>query len=81
MMSSVPMTLEQIVEATKQLPREQVAELVDHLTLSLHHAMDLTVEGAWKTEVTRRIKEIQNDQVQGIPGEEVSARIRQITGR
>ena len=43
---------------TRQLPLEQVAELVDHLTLSLHHAVDPSVESAWKTEVTQRVKVI-----------------------
>ena len=81
MINTVPMTLDQIVEETKQLPREQVAELVDHLTLSLHQAMEPAVETAWKTEVAKRVQEIQSGQVQGIPGEEMSARIRQIVGR
>jgi putative addiction module component (TIGR02574 family) len=75
------MTLDQIVEETRQLTREQVAELVDYLTLSLHQAMEPDVETAWKTEVNRRVAEIQSGQVQGIPGEEVSARIRQLVGR
>jgi putative addiction module component (TIGR02574 family) len=75
------MTLHQIVEETRQLPREQVAELVDQLTLLLHQAMEPAVETAWKTEVGRRVEEIQSGRVQGIPGEEVSARIRQIVGR
>jgi len=77
----MPLTLEQIVEETRQLPREQVAELVDNLTLSLHQAMDPAVETAWKTEVARRVEEIQTGKVRGIPGEEVSARIRKIVGR
>jgi len=75
------MTLDQIVEETRQLTREQVAELVDYLTLSLHQAMEPDVETAWKTEVNRHVAEIQSGQVQGIPGEEVSARIRQLVGR
>jgi putative addiction module component (TIGR02574 family) len=81
MFGPVPMTLDQIFEETRQLPREQVAELVDHLTLSLHQAMEPAVENAWKCEVAQRVEEIRNGQVQGIPGEEMSARIRQIVGR
>ena len=75
------MTLDQIVEETRRLPREQVAELVDHLTLSLHQAMDPAVETAWKTEIARRVEEIQTGKVQGISGEEVSAHVRKIVGR
>ena len=81
MLIIVPTTLDQIVEETKQLPREEVAELVDHLTLSLHQAMEPAVETVWKTEVSQRVAEIQSGRVQGIPSEEVSARIRQIVGR
>jgi putative addiction module component (TIGR02574 family) len=73
------MTLDQIVEETRQLTREQVAELADCLTLS-HQAMEPGVETTWKTEAARRVAEIQSGQVQGIPGEEVSARIRKIGG-
>jgi len=75
------MTLNQIVEETRQLPREQVAELVDQLTLDLHQAMEPALESAWKSEIAQRVTEIQAGQVQGIPGAEVSARIRQIVGR
>lgn len=81
MNNTVTMTLDQIVEATRQLPRGQVAELVDELTLRLHQAIDQSVEIAWKKETSRRIAEIQSGQVQGIPMEEVSERIRAIVGR
>jgi putative addiction module component (TIGR02574 family) len=75
------MTLDQIFEETRQLPREQVAQLVDHLTLSLHQAMEPAVETAWKTEVSRRVEVIQSGKSEGIAGEEVSARIRLVVGR
>jgi putative addiction module component (TIGR02574 family) len=75
------MTLDQIVEETRQLSREQVAELMDQLTLSLHQAMEPAVETAWKTEVSRRVEEIRSGKAQGILGEEVSARVRKIVGR
>jgi putative addiction module component (TIGR02574 family) len=39
------------------------------------------VETAWKTEVSRRVEEIRSGKAQGIPGEEVSARVRKIVGR
>lgn len=77
----MPITLDQIVEEARRLPREQVAELVDRLTLTLHQAMDPAVEDAWKVEAQRRVAEIESGRVQGIPGEEVSARVRRIVGR
>ncbi len=77
----MPITLDQIVEEARRLPREQVAELVDRLTLTLHQAMDPAVEDAWKEEARRRVAEIESGSVQGVPGEEVSARVRRIVGR
>ena len=74
------MTLDEIVEETKDWPPEQVGELVDRLTEDLH-ASDPEIEAAWKTEVNRRIEEIQSGKVQGIPAEEVSARIQKILQR
>jgi len=79
MLSTVPMTLDQIVEETRQLTREQVAELVERLAEDLH-ASDPETDAAWKTEVDRRVSEIQSGQVQGIPLEESFARIRKIAG-
>ena len=39
------------------------------------------IEGAWKTEVDRRIAEIQAGKVRGIPADESLARIRKLIGR
>ncbi len=76
----MPLTLEQIVEEARHWPPEKVGELVGRLTEDLH-ASDPEIEAAWKTEIARRIEEIQTGKVQGIPGEEVSSRIRRILGR
>ena len=72
--------MEQIVEETRRWTPEKVGELVGRLTEGLH-ASDPETEAAWKTEINRRIEEIQAGTVQGIPGEEVSARIRHMLGR
>jgi putative addiction module component (TIGR02574 family) len=77
----MPMTLDQIIEEARRLPREQVADLVDRLTLELHQTIDPSVEEAWKQETRRRLEEIESGRVQGVPGDEVSARIRKIMGR
>lgn len=74
-------TVDQIVKEAQRLPREQIAELVDRLTRSLHETIDSPVEDAWKAETRRRIAEIEKDEVQGISGDEVSARVRKIVGR
>ena len=74
------MTMDQILEEIRHWPPEKVGELAGRLTEDLH-AGDPEVEAAWKTEIARRVEEIQSGKVQGIPGEEVSARVRKIVGR
>jgi putative addiction module component (TIGR02574 family) len=74
------MTLDEIVEETRHWPPERVGELVGRLTEDLHTS-DPETETAWKTEIDRRIEEIQSGKVKGIPAEEVSARIRKILAR
>jgi putative addiction module component (TIGR02574 family) len=76
----MPITLDQIVEETRHWPPEKVGELVERLSGDLH-ACEPEMEAAWQTEVGRRIEEIQSGKVRGVPGEEVSARIRKIIGR
>jgi len=76
----MPMTLDQIVEETRQLPTDVVAELVDRILLARHGGIEPEVEAAWKTEIDRRIEEIETGKVQGIPVEESLARIRKIAG-
>jgi putative addiction module component (TIGR02574 family) len=74
------LTLDQIVEEARQLPREQVAELVDRLTFELHDEPDTKIDAAWAEEVERRLAEIRSGKVKPIPGEEVMARARKIVG-
>ncbi|MHB8519443.1 MAG: addiction module protein [Limisphaerales bacterium] len=76
----MPLTLEQIVEETSQLPADVVAELVDRILLARHGGIEPDVKAAWKTEVHRRVEEIESGKVQGIPAEESLARIRKIMG-
>jgi putative addiction module component (TIGR02574 family) len=76
----MPITLDEIVEETKHWPPEQVGELVDHLTEDLHTSAP-EIEAAWKTEVDRRIAEIESGKVKGVPLEESLARIQKILKR
>jgi len=75
------MTLDQIVEETCRLPRQQIAELVDKLTMSLHQAIEPSVETAWKEMVAARVAEIRSGNVEGISGAKVSEQIAKIVGR
>jgi putative addiction module component (TIGR02574 family) len=80
MMALVAITLEQIVEETRHWPPEKVGELVVRLTEDLHTS-DTQTTTAWKTEIDRRIEEIQAGKVQGIPAEEVFEKARRILQR
>ena len=75
------LTLDQIVEEAQQWPDDVVADLVDRLMLARHGVSDPALNPAWRSAVSRRVEEIRSGQVAGIPGEVVSARIRQIVGR
>jgi putative addiction module component (TIGR02574 family) len=75
----MPITLDEIVEETKNWPPERVGELVDRLTEDLHGS-DPEIEAAWKNEVGRRIAEIESGKVEGVPFEESLARARKIAG-
>ena len=69
------------MEETRRLPRQQMAELVDRLTLSLHQAMEPRVESEWREVVSGRVAEIRSGSVEGISGDEISERIGKIVGR
>lgn len=76
----MPMTLDSIVEETRHLPADVVAELVDRILGARHGGVEPGIEQAWKDETHRRLAEIESGKVDGIPGEEVSARIRKKLG-
>ena len=57
-----------------------MGELVGRLTEDLHTS-DPETEAVWRTEIDRRVEEIQSGRVKSIPAEEVFARIRRTFGR
>ena len=76
----MPITLDQIVEETREMPAEVVAELVDRIMIARHGGIEPAAAEAWKAEVDRRIAEIESGQVKGVPLEESLARARKIAG-
>lgn len=56
------MTLDQIVEETRQWPPAKVGELIERLTEDLHYC-EPEIEAAWQNEIARRIKEIPSGKV------------------
>ena len=76
----MPITLDQIVEETRQLPADVVAKLVDRILVARHGGIEPEVEAAWKTEIDRRVAQIEAGTAQGIPVEDSLAGIRKIAG-
>lgn len=75
------LTLDQIVEETRQWPEDTVAELVDRIIVAKHGGLSPEREAAWAEAAARRSAEIDSGQEKLVPGHEVSARIRRIVGR
>ena len=76
----MPISLDQIVEETRMLPAETVAELIDRIMVARHGGVDPSAAAAWKAETDRRIKEIEAGQVEGVPLENSLARARSLAG-
>jgi len=76
----MPITLDEIVEETREMPAEVVTELVDRIMAARYGGVEAPVAAAWKTEIDRRIAEIEAGKVQGVPLEESLARARRIAG-
>ena len=78
---TMSMTIDQIVEETRSLPHDVVAEMVDRILLTMHGGQEAEKASAWSDTVQRRVAEIRSGQVTGIPGGVTAAKIRSIVGR
>ncbi len=74
----MPVSIEQIVEETREMPGEVVAELIDRILAARHGGIEPSVAQSWKAEADRRIVEIESGNVKGVPLEESLARARKI---
>jgi len=77
----VAMSVAQIVSEVRQLPREQAAELFDRLLVENLVRPDNEIDAAWRTEIQRRIADIQSGKETGVDGDKVMAELRKIVGR
>jgi hypothetical protein len=75
------MTIEQIVEETKQLPSDVVVDLVDRIMLAKFGADDPVNDAALRRTAQRRLAELESGCVKGVPLEETLAKARAILGR
>lgn len=76
----MPITLDQIVEETREMPAEVVAELVDRIMVARHGGIESSVAESWKAEISRRVAEIDSGTSKTVPLEESLARARKIAG-
>lgn len=74
----MPITLDEIVEETRQLPPDVVAELMDRIMLARHGDIEPQIEEAWKQEVRRRLAEHESGEGIVVSAEEMKARLRRI---
>ena len=72
--------LAELKQKAAQLSENERAELALQLIESLDGESDTGVNEAWKSEVARRIGQIDRGEVQLIPGDEVFARLRRKLG-
>jgi putative addiction module component (TIGR02574 family) len=70
----------EIVEEARQLPYGERAELIEQLIADSAKDLDPEIEKAWGDEALRRIKEIEEGKVKGIPLDEALARVRKTVG-
>jgi putative addiction module component (TIGR02574 family) len=75
------LTMDQIVEETRQWPEDAVADLVDRIFRAKYGDAPQSVEAAWHDEIHRRIADLESGRVQGVPLEETLAKARAIAGR
>jgi len=80
-MPTTTITIDQIVEVTRSLPQDDVAELVDRILAANNGGQTATHEEAWSSVVHQRIADIRSGKVKGIPYEQTAAKIRKIVGR
>ncbi len=72
--------LAELKQKAAQLSENERAELALQLIESLDGESETGVNEAWKSEVARRIGQIDRGEVQLIPGDEVFARLRHKLG-
>ena len=69
------MALEDVTREAMGLPRHQRLALARLLIELDDPGSDTEVEGAWETEIQARLRAVKEGRVQGIPYEEVLARV------
>lgn len=77
---AMPLSIDEIVEETRELPPDARAALVEKIILAAHGGLDPKVDDAWKQVTRQRVAEIQSGQAKGTPVDEALAEVRKIVG-
>ncbi|MCK5057597.1 MAG: addiction module protein [Candidatus Aminicenantes bacterium] len=68
-------TLKRLKNEALELPIQERAELAHILIASIEERGEMDVSSAWDMELEKRIREIREDKVKGVPVEEVFAKL------
>lgn len=74
------LTLDQIVDETRQLPPEVRAELVERIILAGHGGIEPEIDAQWKQISRQRIAEIRSGQAKGVRVDGALAEVRKLAG-
>jgi putative addiction module component (TIGR02574 family) len=72
------MNLQKIEDEALHLPKEERAQLVQRLVLSLESPSDQELRSDWLLEARRRAEELDSGSVQAVPGEDVIRKARSL---
>lgn len=75
------LTVEQLVDEAMRLPPASRAELADKIAESLDFQQPDELQKLWSSEAISRRDDVLSGRVKPIPGEEVLAEMRRLTGR
>jgi len=75
------LSIEQLTQEVLSLPRASRVLLAEKLVESLEFDLDPEIQAVWNAEAKKRLDEIRSGAVQGMPGEDALARVRQIPGQ
>lgn len=75
----MPMTVAEIVAASRELPTAEREEVCSQIAESLDSPLSVE-EATWAETAERRARELSNGRVQGVPSDEVFAKARKQLG-
>lgn len=70
------MNLQTIEDAALHLPKQELAQLIQRLVLSLEFPSEEGLRSDWLLEARRRAEELDSGKVQAVAGEDVMRRVR-----